>query len=178
MTRILPMLVTGTRVVRRLSEAAATLCFAGLAGLLAYTVWQRYVMGTPSRWSDEFAMVLFLWIIFGAAALVVPYRDQIAVGLVADNLPPPLRRWVEVLGAGCAGAILLATLPVTLDYIAFLWRERTPAMRLRLNHVYLIFGVFQGLVGLSLILRAAITLAGRPVPFDEMPPPDTQDAPE
>jgi TRAP-type C4-dicarboxylate transport system permease small subunit len=169
MIRILPVFLSGARLVRRLAEAAATLSFAGLAGLLAYTVWQRYVMGTPSRWSDELAMVLFLWIIFAAAALVVPYRDQIAVGLLTDTVSSAKRRWLEALGAGLAGAILLATLPVTLDYIAFLWRERTPAMRLRLNHVYLIFGFFQGIVALSLLLRAVIALSGRPVPFDAEP---------
>ena len=166
MARILPTLLSGARVVRRLAEAAATLSFAALAALLAYTVWQRYVMGTPSRWSDELAMVLFLWIIFSAAALVIPYREQIAVGLLTDNVAASRRRWLEALGAALCGAILLATLPVTLDYIAFLWRERTPAMRLRLNHVYLIFGIFQGLVALSLLLRAVIVLSGRPVPFD------------
>ena len=149
---------------------AATLSFAALAGLLAYTVWQRYVMGTPSRWSDELAMILFLWIIFSAAALVVPYRDQIAVGLLTDKVPPPAERWLVSVGAGLAGVILLATLPVTLDYIAFLWRERTPAMRLRLNHVYLVFGLFQGLVALSLILRAVLTLFGRTMPFEAEPP--------
>lgn len=166
MGRVLPTLLSGARVVRRLFEAAATLSFAALAGLLAYTVWQRYVMGTPSRWSDEFAMVLFLWIIFAAAALVVPYRDQIAVGLLTDTISASRRRWLEAIGAGLAGVILLATLPVTLDYIAFLWRERTPAMRLRLNHVYLVFGIFQGIVALSLILRALIALSGRATPFD------------
>lgn len=170
MGRFLPTLLSGARFVRRFFEAAATLSFAALAVLLAYTVWQRYVMGTPSRWSDEFAMILFLWIIFAAAALVVPYRDQIAVGLLTDTVTASRRRWLEALGAGLAGAILLATLPVTLDYIAFLWRERTPAMRLRLNYVYLIFGVFQGIVALSLLLRAAIALSGRPLPFDSNPP--------
>ena len=177
MRRVLRTLIDVARVVRRLSEAAATLAFGGLAALLAYTVWQRYVMGAPSRWSDELAMVVFLWIVFGAAALVVPHRDQIAVGLVSDSVSPGLRRWLTVAGSGLAGLILLATLPVTLDYIAFLWRERTPAMRLPLNKVYLVFGLFQGLVALGLILRAGLVLAGRPVPFDAPPSPAGRDGP-
>ncbi|HPD91187.1 MAG: TRAP transporter small permease subunit [Rhodobacter sp.] len=175
MARILLTLLAGARVVRRLSEVAATLGFGALAGLLAYTVWQRYVMGTPSSWSDEFAMILFLWLIFGAAALVVPYRDQIAVGLLVDTVPAPWRRWLEVLGAALAGAILLATLPVTMDYIAFLWRERTPALRWRLNHVYLIFALFQGLIALGLLLRALIGLIGRATPFDDPAPANIED---
>ena len=166
MRRIIPLVLASARVVRRLSEVAATLGFAALAGLMAYTVWQRYVMGAPSSWSDELAMILFLWVILGSAALVVPYREQIAVGLLCDRFPPRSRRWIQGAGAALAGAILLATLPVTLDYIAFLWRERTPAMRWRLNNVYLIFGLFQGLVALSLLLRGALAAAGHDMPFD------------
>ncbi|MCA2009985.1 TRAP transporter small permease subunit [Cereibacter sphaeroides] len=167
MRRLAPFLVTTARVVRRLSEVAATLGFAALAGLMAYTVWQRYVMGSPSSWSDELAMILFLWVILGAAAVVVPYQEQIAVGLLSDRFPPRSRRWIQGVGAALAGIILLATLPITLDYIAFLWRERTPAMRWRLNNVYLIFGLFQGFIALSLLLRAALAVVGRDMPFDD-----------
>lgn len=162
----LALALAAARLVRRLVEAAATLSFAALAGLLAYTVWQRHVMGTPSRWSDEMAMILLLWTIFSAAALVVPYRDQIAVGLLTDGLRPAWNRRLQALGLALAGAILLAALPVTLDYIAFLWRERTPALRLPLNRVYLVFGLFQGIVALSLMLRAALMLAGRSALID------------
>lgn len=64
-------------------------------------------------------MILFLWIILASAAFVVPYREQIAVGPLTEKLPPRSRRWIEG-----AAAILLATLPVTLDYINFLWRAQ------------------------------------------------------
>lgn len=164
MARIPRLAGHAARLICRLAETAATLGFAVLAGLLAYTAWQRYVAGSPSRWSDELAMVLFLWVVFGAAALVVPYRDQIAVGLLTDTVAPPVRRWFEIAGAGLAGFILLAALPVTLDYIAFLWRERTPAMRWQLSNVYLIFGMFRGLVtppfGLLLFVLGGLSKVG------------------
>jgi TRAP-type C4-dicarboxylate transport system permease small subunit len=71
---------------------------------------------------------------------------------------------MAVAGTGIAGAILLAALPVTLDYIAFLWRERTPALMWPLNRAYAVFGLFQGMVGLRLILRALAALVNRPLP--------------
>jgi len=161
--RILPLLAVGIDWGRRLSEAVASLAFAGMVGLFGYTIWQRYVVGLPSRWSDELCVIVFLWIIFGAAALVVPYRDHIAVGIVHDSLPRGAQRAMQVLGPGIAGVILLIALPVTLDYIGFLWRERTPALRWRLSEVYQIFGLFQGLIGLRLILIALGALTGRPL---------------
>jgi len=161
--RILPLLAVGIDWGRRLSEAAATLTFAAMVGLFGYTIWMRYMVGVPSRWSDELCVILFLWIVFGAAALVVPYRDHIAVGLVHDTMPRGVQRGMQVLGAGLAGAILLAALPVTLDYIGFLWRERSPALRWRLSEVYQVFGLFQGLIGLRLLLIAFTALIGRPL---------------
>ena len=142
----------------RLFETMATLAFGVMALLFAYTIIMRYGVGTPSRWSDELIVILFLWVVFGASALVVPLREHIAVGLLVDALPAGLRRWLIALGAVVAGAILLAALPVTLDYIGFLWRERTPAMRWPLSRVYLIFGLFQGIMGLRLILSALLPL--------------------
>ena len=170
MTRILGLLVVGVDWVRRLAEAAATLAFAGMVGLFAFTIYQRYWVGVPSRWSDELCVILFLWIIFGAAALVLPYRDHIAVGLVHDSMPPGVQRVMQLVGAGIAGTILLLALPVTLDYIGFLWRERTPALRWRLSEVYQVFGLFQALIGLRLILIASSALLGRPVDGPFTPP--------
>ncbi|MCC6008195.1 MAG: TRAP transporter small permease subunit [Rhodobacteraceae bacterium] len=148
---------------RRLVEAVATLAFAGMVGLFGWTIWQRFVVGLPSRWSDEVTALIFLWVVFGAAALVIPYREHIAVGLVYDTVSPGMRRWMEALGTGIAAAILLAALPATLDYIAFLWRERTPALMWPLNRAYAVFGLFQAMIGLRLAIRCIAALAGRPM---------------
>lgn len=154
---------------RRLAEAAATLAFAGMVGLFGWTIWQRYGVGLPSRWSDELCSLVFLWVVFGAAALVVPLKDQIAVGLVHDAASPGIRRIMDVAGFGIAGVILLATLPVTVDYVVFLRRERTPALMWPLDRAYAVFALFQGMIGLRLVLRAAAAILGRDTPLASGP---------
>ena len=158
-------IATALEAGRRTAEAAATLAFAGMVGLFGWTIWQRYVMGEPSRWSDELCALIFIWVVFGAAALVVPLREQISVGLLYDAASPRVRRAMEAAGFGIAGAILLAALPVTVDYVAFLWRERTPALMWPLDRAYAIFALFQGLIGLRLVLRAAAALVGPAAPL-------------
>jgi TRAP-type C4-dicarboxylate transport system permease small subunit len=142
----------------------ATLAFAAMVFLFGWTIWQRYVAGLPSRWSDELCALIFLWVVFGASALVLPYREHIAVGLVYDSVSPATRRWMEAAGTGIAGAILLVALPVTVDYIGFLWRERTPALMWPLNRAYAVFALFQGMMGLRLILRSLAAIVNRPLP--------------
>lgn len=150
---------------RRTAEAAATLAFATMVGLFGWTVWQRYGVGVPSRWSDELCALIFLWVVFGGAALALPLKEQVAVGLLTEAVPPPVRRALEGVGFLAAGAILLASLPVTADYVAFLWRERTPALMWPLDRAYAVFALFQGLIGLRLALRGGLVLLGRTAPY-------------
>jgi hypothetical protein len=52
------------------------------------------------------------------------------------------------------GGIFLYALPAAVDYILFLWRERTPVLRLRLDYIYACFAVFM----LAVIIRMAYRL--------------------
>jgi TRAP-type C4-dicarboxylate transport system permease small subunit len=49
------------------------------------------------------------------------------------------------------GGIFLFALPGSLDYIKFLWRERTPVLGLRIDLVYSCFGIFL----IAIVLRSA-----------------------
>lgn len=51
------------------------------------------------------------------------------------------------------GALLLAALPATSGYVAFLWRETTPTLRLRLDYVYACFPLFIAVIGVRLLWR-------------------------
>jgi TRAP-type C4-dicarboxylate transport system permease small subunit len=50
-------------------------------------------------------------------------------------------------------ALLLAALPATYGYVAFLWRETTPTLRLRLDYIYACFPLFIAVIGARLLWR-------------------------
>jgi hypothetical protein len=52
------------------------------------------------------------------------------------------------------GGLFLWGLPSVVDYILFLWRERTPVLGLRLDFVYSCFGLFVVVI----VIRSAWTL--------------------
>src|SRR4051812_3665886 len=94
----------------RSAERAARLVTAALLAALFLDllagVAGRYVLGRPLAWSDEIAVVLFIWLVFWTGAFVLSIREHVAFDVVYDLLPPRLRTAIGMAGAPCPGADL------------------------------------------------------------------------
>ena len=142
------------RSAARVAEIAISLMFAGVFLVFVYKIIMRYAAGDAVAWADEISVILFIWIIFCANALTVPGRRQITFDLVYRLLSPSARRTSRVARLLIVGGLFLWALPSVIDYILFLWRERTPVLSLRLDFVYACFGLF----AVAVVVRAAIAL--------------------
>jgi len=73
---------------------------------------------------------------------VLALREHVSFDLVHQALPP--RAAAILWRAVCAlvAVALLAALPKLWNFVAFLWRERTPALQWRLDVVYACFVLF------------------------------------
>jgi len=140
--------------MKKLAEGIAALLVAGLFVAILVGVARRYILGAPLVWIDELASVLFLWTIFWSAAFVVKLHEHVAFDLLYQALAPSGRRWLAFAAAAVVALALLAALPKLGGYIAFLWRERTPALQWRLDYVYACFTLFVGASGLWFLARA------------------------
>src|SRR5882672_1153759 len=136
------------------ARLAASLMFACVFVAFIYKIVMRYAAGDAVAWADEISVVLFVWIIFWANAFLVEDRRQIRFDLVVRLLPPPWRRAAAIARLLVVGGLFLWALPGVLDYIAFLWRERTPVLSLRLDFVYACFGLFV----IAVVVRSALEL--------------------
>lgn len=149
------------RAARRIAEIAADLLFAAVFLLFLVRIAARYALGWPMAWADELGQILFVWLPFWACAVLLPDREQIRFGLVADTLPAAGRRACQVLGLLVIGGLFLWALPGCLDYLWFLRRERTPVLGVPLTAAYACFGLFM----VAVVLRAAsglVALLRRP----------------
>jgi TRAP-type C4-dicarboxylate transport system permease small subunit len=146
-------------VIARLAEVLTDLMFVAVFLAFIYKIVMRYVFGDAVAWADEASVILFIWIVFLANGLVVDDRRQISFDLVYRHLSDRARRFVAAARILLVGGIFIYALPAALDYILFLWRERTPVMRLRLDYVYLCFAVFMLAVIVRMIHRFVL-LAG------------------
>ena len=143
------------RTIRTAANAAAVLMFAAVFLIFCFKIALRYIAHDSMAWADEVSIILFVWIVFWANALILRERDHIRFDLIYVLLPPNGRRAFAILRAILLGAIFLYALPPTLDYILFLWREKTAVLGLRLDRIYLCFPLFVAAV----VIRAAADLA-------------------
>ena len=135
------------------AEAIGVALFAAMFATFIVGVAMRYAAGQPLTWSDEVCVVLLLWSTFWAASLVVTLGEHVTFDILYEAAAPRGRRLMALAAAVAAGALILAALPATYGYVAFLWRETTPTLRLRLDYVYACFPLFLAVIGVRLLWR-------------------------
>ena len=91
-----------TRLLGAVASAASALTRASIvlaaALMLASLCWQvaaRYLLGEPSIWSEELAVLLFSWTVLGGLALGVREGWHVRLTLLPDALPRGARIWSE-----------------------------------------------------------------------------------
>ena len=110
--------------------------FSGILVIILVAVFFRYVVNQSLFWSDEVVRYAFVWFTLSGAALVLRDRRHIRVEYFVEQIPPRLRRAVEL-----AGLVAVLAFNLFLVVAGFLWvREtsgaRTPALGLPLNWLF------------------------------------------
>ncbi|HEY5066190.1 MAG TPA: TRAP transporter small permease subunit [Xanthobacteraceae bacterium] len=142
---------TLTARLRQVANWLAAAMFAAVFLIFNYKIVTRYFEHEEAVWADEVLVILFIWIIFWAQSFIVRDKDQITFDLVYRLLPPRGRRAAALARYLLIGGIFLWSLPGSLGYIQFLWREHTPVLNLPLDWVYSCFGLFL----IAVIVRCA-----------------------
>src|ERR1700734_25493 len=127
---------------RHIADWIAAAMFAAVFLIFNYKIFTRYFEHNEAVWADEVLVILFIWIIFWTQAFVVRDRDQITFDLIYRLLPARGRRAAALARHALVGGVFLWSLPGSLGYIRFLWREHTPVLNLPLDLVYSCFGLF------------------------------------
>ena len=99
----------------------------------------RFGFNKPLAWTDEAAVILYIWVILWAAAFVVPEREHVVFDLVWNSLGRRARQLMRIVGCLMIGGLALAGLPGTWDYVRFMAREGTPVLNLPFMWVFLPF---------------------------------------
>ncbi len=136
--------------LHKAAQALGGLLFIALFLVFVVQITARFAFNKPLAWSDEAAVILYVWIILWAAATMVPQREHVAFDLVWNLANARWRRILQVLGNALVGGLALVALPASWDYVRFMAREGTPVLGVPLMAVYLPFIVLL----LAMVLRS------------------------
>mgnify|MGYP001328537712 CR=1 FL=1 len=113
--------------------------FLALFGVFLVQIGARFGFNQPLPWTDEAAVVLYIWVILWAAAFMVPEREHVVFDLVWNSMGRRTRQVMLIVGNLMIGGLALVGLPASWDYVHFMAREGTPVLEIPMMWVYLPF---------------------------------------
>lgn len=151
--------------------AVGVALFATLFCVFVVQVTARFGFNKPIPWTDELAVVLYVWVILWCAAFVVPAREHVVFDLVWNLVGRRTRQGMTIAGNSLVGTLAAWAIPGCWDYVRFMGREGTPVLGIPFSWVFLPFvGLLAALVvrslwGIAQALRGqGLEDAGIPAP--------------
>ena len=111
----------------------------------------RFGFNKPLPWTDEAAVILYVWVILWAAAAIVPEREHVVFDLVWNSVGYRARQAMRIVGNLMIGGLSLVAIPASWDYVHFMAREGSPVLGVPFMWVYLPFV----LLLIALVIRSA-----------------------
>ncbi len=116
----------------------------------------RFGFNKPMPWTDEAAVVLYVWVILWSAATIVPEREHVVFDLLWNMAGKRTRMAMRIAGNLMVGGLAAVAVPATWDYVHFMRRESTPVLGISFMWVFLPFVILMA----ALVLRSAWAIWG------------------
>jgi TRAP-type C4-dicarboxylate transport system permease small subunit len=140
--------------MRRLKSTANAIgggLFLALFAVFIIQIAARFGFARPLPWTDEAAVILYVWVILWSAALLVPQREHVMFDLVWNSAGFRARQAMQITGNLLVGGLALAAQPASWDYVRFMAREGSPVLGISFMWIYLPIV----LLLVALVLRSA-----------------------
>jgi TRAP-type C4-dicarboxylate transport system permease small subunit len=138
--------------LKRGADAVGAGLFAALFLTFIVQITARFGFNQPLPWTDELAVILYVWVILWAAAFMVPAKEHVVFDLVYNGVGKRTRRGMLLLGSVLIGVLAAYALPGSWDYVRFMAREGTPVLGLPFIWVFIPFV----LLLMALVVRSAV----------------------
>ena len=124
--------------------------FLTMFAVFVIQITARFAFNKPIAWTDELAVILYVWIILWGCAAIVPEREHVVFDLLWNSVSWRARQLMQIVGNLLIGGLALASLPATWDYVRFMAREGTPVLNLPFMWVFFPFVLLMA----ALVIRA------------------------
>lgn len=131
-------------------------------------IFTRYVINYPLGWTLEVCLTAWLWLVFWGAAFTLDDRDHVKFDLFYVAGSQRTRRILALVSAVAILVGFLAALPATYDYISFYKIKKSATLRIRLDIVFSVYGLFAVAIVARYALRAwQLIRGGNPDPIPD-----------
>ena len=139
------------QVWRGATQTVSGLLFLALFGVFIVQIIARFGFNKPLPWTDEAAVILYLWVILWTAAWVVPEREHVVFDLLWNRASRRSRQAMRIAGNLLVGGLAAVALPASWGYVHFMGREGSPVLGVSFMWIYLPFVMLL----LALVARCA-----------------------
>lgn len=126
----------GLNILKQGADYVGVLLFLSAFSGFIVQVFFRYVLNQPLAWSEEATMIAFIWTVFWAAAFMVPIREHVSFDVVYDVVSERTRRGMTIIAMIMLVVAFVMLIPRTFDYLDFLFRKKSPVLRIQMTWVY------------------------------------------
>ena len=140
-----------TRWLQKAANALGGGLFLAMFIVFLVQITARFGFNKPLPWTDEAAVILYIWVIMWAATAVVPEREHVVFDLVWNSVGYRTRQAMRIVGNLMVGCLSLVAIPASWDYVKFMGREGSPVLDVPFSWIFLPFV----LLLISLVLRSA-----------------------
>jgi TRAP-type C4-dicarboxylate transport system permease small subunit len=118
-----------------------------MAVLVIDVLWQvfsRYVLNTPSSFTDELAGFLLIWVGLFGGAYVAGKNEHLAIDLLLQKSPPKRQKSIKLfinISILLFAVFVMVAGGIWLVYTRFLLSVRSAALELPLGYVYIVLPV-------------------------------------
>lgn len=125
----------------RVLAAALSILMAAMVLDVTWQIFTRFLIDSPSSWTEELARFLLIWIGLLGASWAYRQRAHLGLSYLVDKLGPSTRQWLDIFGylASALFAVLVMILGGGKLVLLTLELEQiSPSLGWSIGYVYLV----------------------------------------
>lgn len=130
--------------IDRLLERFVVVIMATLVINVLWQVISRYILSSPSSFTDELAGFLLIWVGLFGATYVAGKNEHLAIDLLVQRSGPARRRFLEIFISACIvifSFFVLVLGGTWLVYTRFALEVKSAALEIPLGYVYIVLPI-------------------------------------
>jgi TRAP-type C4-dicarboxylate transport system permease small subunit len=148
-----------------LLEAGLALAMTAMTLAVIWQVFTRFVIRSPSSWTEELAIFLLIWIGLLGSSVALRRKSHLGIDVLVNRFPPTWRHLTTIFIYCCVLVFSVSVLVCggsKMVEVVLRNNQVSPALGIRMGYVYLalpISGLFLTMYGVEFIINEIKLLA-------------------